>query len=267
MKRFVFVFFVLGWTIAASASDVNVLVYDMKASNAGFGYAADSNTWTQIKDTNAAFVIIESPTEDGDTVNIWAVYTWKDKNKKKHAIDVNLGQATSGAATVGNKGIGLVVEANAENRIQVTGYNKLVTIGKKTNRSCLVCHTAGASGNLDANCPPSLTGYEIKIKTDANGNKNICTSTLSLKLDIAKTLAAHGDVNIVTAEDEASLLVSEFNDAGDTSYFIGSSGLTVTSGGTVAIGPPGIGSSCTNVNIDCSIAAVIDTIDTNVVTP
>jgi hypothetical protein len=212
MKRFLFVLFVLGWTIAASAqSGVNVLVYDMKASNAGFGYAADLNTWAQIKDTNTAFLIVESPTE-GDTANIWAVYTWKGRDKKNYAMDVNLGQATTGAATVGSKQVGFVVDANTENRIQLAGNNKLVTIGKKTNRSCLSggCHTAGTFDNLDANCPPSLTGYEIKIKTDADGNKKLCTSTLSLKLDIAKTLAAHPD--IVTAEDGAYMLISDLND-------------------------------------------------------
>jgi hypothetical protein len=99
----------------------------------------------------------------------------------------------------------------------VAGNNKLITIGKKTNKSCLDCHTADelkTLGDLDANCPPSMTGYEIKIKTDANGNKKLCTSTLSLKLNIAKTLATHPDV--VTAEDEASAIISDLYDAGYT---------------------------------------------------
>jgi len=215
MKRFLFVLLVLGWAITASAQPaVEVLVYDMKASNAGFGYVADSNTWAQIKDANTAFLIVESPAE-GDTANIWAVYTWKGKDKKNYAMDVNLGQATTGAATVGSKQVGFTVDANTGNRIQVTGYNKLITIGKKTNKSCLGCHTADelkTLGDLDANCPPSLTGYEIKIKTDADGNKKLCTSTLSLKLDIAKTLATHGNVD--TAEDEASAIISDLRDAG-----------------------------------------------------
>jgi hypothetical protein len=213
MKRLLFVLLVLGWAISARAE---VLVYDMKASNAGFGYIADSNTWAQIKDANTAFVIVESTTE-GDTANIWAIYTWKGKDKKKYAMDVNLGQAITGAATVGSKQVGFVVDANTENRIQLAGNNKLVTIGKKTNQSCLGCHTADeltTLGNLDANCPPSLTGYEIKIKTDADGNKKLCTSTLSSKLDIAKTLAAHGNVD--TAEDEADTLISDLYDAGYT---------------------------------------------------
>lgn len=213
MKRLLFVLFVLGWAISARA-DMNVLVYDMKASNAGFGYAADSNTWAQIKDTNTAFLILEPPAEDGNIANIRAVYTWKGKDKKNYAMDVNLGQAIMGGATVGNKEIGLFVDANTENRIQLAGNNKLITIGKKTNKSCLVCHAGGAPDDLKQECPQSLTGYEIKIKTDAEGNKNICTSTLSLKLDIAKTLAAHPDV--VTAEDEASAIVGDLHDAGYT---------------------------------------------------
>jgi hypothetical protein len=217
MKRFLFVFLVLGWTISASAQPINeVLVYDMTASNAGFGYVADSNTWTQIKDTNTAFLIVESTTE-GNTANIWAVYTWKGKDKKNYATDVNMGRAIMGAATVGSKQVGFTVDANAGSRIQLAGNNKLTTIGKKTNKSCLGCHTADelkTLGDLDPNCPPSLTGYEIKIKTDANGNKKLCTSTLSLKLNIAKTLAAHPD--IVTAEDEASAIISDLYDAGYT---------------------------------------------------
>jgi hypothetical protein len=213
MKRFLFVFLVLGWTISARA-DLNMLVYDMKASNAGFGYVADSNTWTQIKDANTAFLIVESPNE-GDTANIWAVYTWKGKDKKNYAMDVNMGHAIMGAATIGSKQVGFVVDANTGNRIQLAGNNKLITIGKKTNKSCLDCHAADelkTLGDLDANCPPSLTGYQIKIKTDADGNKKLCTSTLSLKLDIAKTLAVHPDV--VTAEDEANTILSELYDAG-----------------------------------------------------
>ena len=218
MKRFlIFVLLMLGWAISAHA-DMNVLVYDMKANNVGFGYVADSNTWTQIKDANTAFLIVESPIE-GDTANIWAVYTWKGKDKKNYAMDVNLGRATAVTTTIGSTQVGFIIDANAHTgtRIQLTGNNKLITIGKKTNKSCLGCHTADelkTLGDLDANCPPSLTGYEIKIKTDADGNKNICTSTLSVKLDIAKTLAAHPD--IVTAEDGASAIISDLHDAGYT---------------------------------------------------
>ncbi|MGA2070468.1 MAG: hypothetical protein ABSG97_03890 [Sedimentisphaerales bacterium] len=221
MKRFLFVFLVLGWTISAYAQpSADVFVFDMKASNAGFGYVADTNTWTQIKDANTAFLIVELPI-DGNTANIHAVYTWKGKDKKNYAMDVNMGRAFTGGATLGSKEISFIIDANAntptQTRTQMSGNNKLVTIGKKTNRSCLGCHTAGeltTLGNLDANCPPSLTGYQIKIKTYANGNKKLCTSTLSLKLDIAKTLATHPDV--VTAEDEASTLLSGLYDAGYT---------------------------------------------------
>jgi hypothetical protein len=216
MKQFLFVFLVLGWTAAAYAQ-TDVFVFDMKMSNAGFGYVADSNTWTQIKDANTAFLIVELP-EDGNTAKIHAVYTWKGKDKKNYAMDVNMGRAFAGSATIGSTEISLVADVNTntptQTRTQLSGNNKLVTIGKKTNKSCTSCHSSGVPGDLQQNCPPSLTGYQIKIKADENGNKKICTSTLSLKLDIAKTLATHH--NIDTAEDEANTLLSQLYDAGYT---------------------------------------------------
>jgi hypothetical protein len=219
MKQFLFVFLVLGWTAAAYAQ-TDVFVFDMKMSNTGFKYIADENTWAQIKDSNTAFLIVELP-EDGNTAKIHAVYTWKGKDKKNYAMDVNMGRAFAGSATIGSTEISLVADVNTntptQTRTQLSGNNKLVTIGKKTNKSCLGCHTAGELtilGNLDVNCPPSLTGYQIKIKTYADGNKKLFTSTLSVKLDIAKTLAIHP--NVVTAEDEANTLLSQLYDAGYT---------------------------------------------------
>ena len=217
MKQFLFVFLVLGWTVAAYAQpDADVLVYDMKASNAGFGYVADTNTWTQIKDANTAFFIVELPA-DGNAAKIHAVYTWKGKDKNNYAMDVNMGRATKGFATVGSTEISFVIDANAnmptQTRTQLSGNDKVVTIGKQTNKSCLNCHTAqdlDGLGDLQKECPPSLTGYQIKIKTYENGNKKIYSSTLSLKLDIAKTLATHHNVD--TAEDEAATLISDLYD-------------------------------------------------------
>jgi hypothetical protein len=217
MKRFLFIFLVLGWTVAASAE---VFVFDMKMSNTGFKYIADENTWTQIKDSNTAFLIVELP-EDSNRAKIHAIYTWKSSNKKNYAMDVNMGRAFAGSATLGSTEISIIVDANAntptQTRTQLSGVNKRVTIGKKTNKSCLGCHTAGeltTLGNLDVNCPPSLTGYQIKIRTYADGNKKLFTSTLSVKLDIAKTLAIHP--NVVTAEDEANTLLNQLYDAGYT---------------------------------------------------
>jgi hypothetical protein len=213
MKRFVFVFLVLGWTVAAHAQTDAVLVYDMKASNAGFGYVEDTNKWTQIKDTNTAFVIVEMITDE--TANVRAVYTWKGKDKKNYAMDVNMGRATMG----GSDKIGFLVDANTHTgtRIQLSGNNKQITIGKKTSRSCLGigCHNTGSLPSEDLQldgCPQSLTGYRIKNTTDADGNKKIYTSTLSAKLDIAKTLATHHTVDC--AEDEADTLLSALYDAG-----------------------------------------------------
>jgi hypothetical protein len=213
MKRFLFVLFVLGWAISARA---DVLVYDMKASNAGFGYVAESNTWAQIKDANAAFLIVEVVNDNSAKVR--AVYTWKGKDKQKYAMDVNMGWATMGSATIGGKEIGFLIDANTNTgtRIQLSGANKLVTVGKKTNRICLNCHDAadmGALGDLQLQgCPTSLTGNEIKHITQPSGNKKLCTSTVSLKMDMAKTFATHG--NIDNAEDEANTLLSELYDAG-----------------------------------------------------
>lgn len=57
-----------------------------------------------------------------------------------------------------------------------------------------------------------MKGYEIKNITYANSSKKLCTSKVSLKLDIAKTFAAHG--SIYTAEEEASALLSDLYYAG-----------------------------------------------------
>jgi hypothetical protein len=78
MKRLLLVLLVLGVSMPAGA---DVLVYNMKASNAEYKYnsdSSDSNAWGQIKDTNTAFVIFELP--GGGSTNVWAVYTYKAKD-------------------------------------------------------------------------------------------------------------------------------------------------------------------------------------------
>lgn len=212
MKQFLFVFLVLGWAAAASAdTTVDVIVFDMKASNAGFGYTEDTNKWAQIKDTNTAFVIVE-PNDNDSTAKVWAVYTWKGQNKKNYVMEIKKGRALMG----GDNNIGLLVDVNnyiGGHQLEVSGKNKQIIIGKNTNASCLSCHTAGTFDNLEADCPSSLTGYEIKNVADASGDRKLTTDTLSLKIDVAQTLAAHINENN-TAEDEADALTTDLNDTG-----------------------------------------------------
>lgn len=213
MKRFLFVFLVLGWGVAASAdTTVDVIVFDMTAGNAGFGYMEDTNTWTQIKDTNTAFVIVE-PNNNDNTAKLWAVYTWKDKTKKNYVMEIKKGKALMG----GTDNTGFLVDVNnyiGRHQLEVSGKNKQIIIAKP-NSSCLTCHPSGAPENLEADCPQSLTGYEIKNVADASGNRKLTTDTLSLKVNVAKTLAAHIN-EITTAQDEADALTADFNEAGYT---------------------------------------------------
>lgn len=190
MKRFVFIFLVLGWAAAASAdTTVDVIVFDMKASNAGFGYAEDTNKWAQIKDANTAFVIVE-PNNNDSTAKVWAVYTWKSKNKKNYVMEIKKGRALMG----GDNNIGLLVDVNnyiGGHQLEVSGKNKQIIIGKQTTQSCTSCHTGGAPANLEADCPSSLTGYEIKNVADASGDRKLTTDTLSLKIDVANACCSH----------------------------------------------------------------------------
>lgn len=152
MKYLLFLLLVLGWTVAASAQyGIDVLVYDMKASNSGYGYVADTNTWTKIKDTNTAFLIVEEVTYN--TANVRAVYTWKGKDKQKYAMDVNMGTVIMKSEELGSteKQIGFLIDVNTNtaSRLQLSGASKTVTIGRKKSRSCLNCHSSEEVETLD----------------------------------------------------------------------------------------------------------------------
>ena len=170
----------------------------------------DTNTWTQIKDTNTAFVIVE-PNNNDNTAKVWAVYTWKSKNKKNYVMEVKKGRALMG----GDNNTGFLADVNnykGGHQLEVSGKNKQIIISnQQTSQTCTQCHIA--EGSLEADCPQSLTGYETKNIADANGDRKLTVSTLSLKVDVAKTLAAHINENN-TAENEADALTTNFTNAG-----------------------------------------------------
>jgi hypothetical protein len=211
MKQFLFVLLVLGITIPACAE---VAVYNLKASNAGYGYNAGGNAW-QIKDANTAFVILEKPS-DGNT-NAWAVYTWKGKDKKNYVMAENWGTLSFDEAWVSaTKAKWVITQTDKQGRILLTGDVKQTTIGKPS-KSCssFLCHSSDEIAYLNPltyEMAPSLAGYAITDKTDANSNRVLRTTTLALKLNTKMTLGAHKFFD--TAEDEAKVLVGGFASVG-----------------------------------------------------
>jgi hypothetical protein len=215
MKQFLFILLVLGIAIPASAE---VAVYNLKASSTGFGYKSDSLTWGQIKDSNTAFMILEEPT-DGNT-NVWVVTTWKGKDKKNYIMAENLGTLKFEQPWLAKKDMWIITGADKNGRIILTGDAKMTMVGKPSKKSCVSasCHTSDDLAYLgpviDDTFAASLTGYAIADETDKNGNRTLCTTTLSLKLNTVWTLNSHPYID--TAEEEVDMIRLSFSAAGYT---------------------------------------------------
>jgi hypothetical protein len=180
MKRLLLVLWVLGVSMPASA---DVLVYNMKASNAEYKYNSDSNAWGQIEDTNTAFVIFELPS--GDSTNVWAVYTWKakDPNGKMQNYCKGENWGTLGfdhASLSPTKAKWVISDAANGRRIILTGDVKTTNICSYKS-SCNSCHDP-SKGTIKFDTTFSFTGYSIEDRTDVNNNRDLCTTALSLKV-------------------------------------------------------------------------------------
>ena len=175
MKQLLLVLLVLGVSMPASA---DVLVYNMKASNAEYKYNSDSNAWGQIKDTNTAFVIFEPPS--GDSTNVWAVYTYKAKDPNGKIQNYCKGEnwGTLGfehASLSPTKAKWVISDAANGRRIILTGDVKTSKICSYKS-SCNSCHDP-SKGTPTFDITSSFAGYSIKDRTDANH-----TTALSLNV-------------------------------------------------------------------------------------
>jgi hypothetical protein len=178
MKRLLLVLLVLGVSMPAGA---DVLVYNMKASNAEYKYnsdSSDSNAWGQIKDTNTAFVIFELP--GGGSTNVWAVYTYKAKDPNGKTQNYCKGEnwgilGFEHASLSPTKAKWVISDASNGRRIILTGDVKTTNICSYKS-SCNSCHDP-SKGTPTFDITSSFTGYSIKDRTDAND-----TTALSLNV-------------------------------------------------------------------------------------
>jgi hypothetical protein len=175
MKQLLLVLLVLGVSMPASA---DVLVYNMKASNAEYKYNSDSNAWGHIKDTNTAFVIFELP--GGGSTNVWAVYTYKanDPNGKtqNYCKGENWGILGFEHASLSpTKAKWVISDAANGRRIILTGDVKKTNI-RSYKSSCNSCHDP-SKGTPAFDITSSFTGCLIKDRTDTND-----TTALSLNV-------------------------------------------------------------------------------------
>jgi hypothetical protein len=210
MKKFLFVLLLLGIAVPASA---DVLVYSLKAGNAGYRYNLDSKTWGVIKDANTAFVIFAPPGQSSDSIDVVAVYTWKGKDKQNYVMRESWGTLGFDYATVSSTKAKWVISAAANGRrIVLNGDVKPTKIA-----SCGKCHTPNeitgfTQDEIKPNLAAALTGYTIEDKTDAHGDRDLCTTSMSLKLNTKETAKTHPDV--ATAEDAANDIISNLEGAG-----------------------------------------------------
>jgi hypothetical protein len=178
MKQLSLVLLVLGVSMPASA---NVLVYNMKASNAEYKYnsdSSDSNARGQIKDTNTAFVVFELPS--GGSTNVWAVYTYKAKDPngktQNYCRGENWGTLSFEHASLSpTKAKWVISDAANGRRIILTGDVKTTKICSYES-SCNSCHDL-SKGTPTFDITSSFAGYSIKDRTDVND-----TTALSLKV-------------------------------------------------------------------------------------
>jgi len=77
MKRLLLVLLVLGLSVPAIA---DVFVYNLKQSGVEFGYNADKDAWAPTKSSYVSYVVIQVDSNSPDSVNIWAIDTWKEKD-------------------------------------------------------------------------------------------------------------------------------------------------------------------------------------------
>jgi hypothetical protein len=166
MKQLLLVLLVLGTSMQASA---DVLVYNMKASNAEYKYNSDSNTLGQVKDTNAAFVIFELPS--GGSANVWDVYTYKAKDPNGKTQNYCKGEnrgilGFEHTSLSPAKAKWVISDAADGRRIILTGDVNTANV-RSYKSSCNSCH-APSKGTPTFDITSSFTGYSIKDRTDAN---------------------------------------------------------------------------------------------------
>jgi hypothetical protein len=133
MKRLIMILIILAIAVPAGAKGL-VLVYNMKQSNANIEWDDGAKQWSQAKEAETAFVIIE-PT-GSNSAGVFFVSTWSEKDDtgkvKKLARAESKGEFELITAQSGKKQIWTITAEDGNNRVMVSGEAKAGKIGTST---------------------------------------------------------------------------------------------------------------------------------------
>ncbi|MGA2093631.1 MAG: hypothetical protein ABSH16_09515 [Sedimentisphaerales bacterium] len=216
MRQLLFVLLVLVLSVPAFAT---VFVYNIKDTDTGIYYSDDE--WSQYKDPYQGYFIVGPSSTEGK-VEIWAIWTWKDKMGLHYWTedrgDVNLVQADIPAGKK-TKWMWVISDVNDQYRTLLTGEMKVKKVGSAKSATCLNCHSAGelaTLGDIDPNIPATLAGYEIwdYSEGDPITSRDLYTSTMKLTFNSKKTLENHVLYQNMDATSVKDELESELDAAG-----------------------------------------------------
>jgi hypothetical protein len=181
------VLLVLGLSVPAIA---DVFVYSFKLSGAELEYNADTDAWVQVKPSNHTYVVIQVDSNSPDSVNIWSIDTWKEK-------DTDTGETTKYYTVTGPDTVNFlqtliakknmwIVEGTLSDstRFMLSGQTKSTKIGSQT-------YTVAAT----------LNGYSIYGDIES---EDLVGGTLSLTLNskVTAALAALDEEDVAIAIDD-----------------------------------------------------------------
>ncbi|MBN2019368.1 MAG: hypothetical protein JW749_04010 [Sedimentisphaerales bacterium] len=189
MKKLLFVLLLLGLTVPVSA---DVLVYTM--SNKGISFMEDSPDWEMEKENIKGYIILEGGPGD-DTVDMWVIATYKEKDKngkmQKYVSAESLGELGIITADAGKKTIWIITSGdNEDQRILLKGYVRNSKIGTIATK---------------------LVGNVIWDTEDNPGERDIGSSKVTLSLHTKYTLYAEeeGYDGITATMELMNYLVNE----------------------------------------------------------
>jgi hypothetical protein len=198
MKRLIMILIILATAVPAGAKGL-VLVYNLKQSNANIEWDDGDQQWSQTKEAETAFVIVE-PT-GSNSAGIFFVSTWSEKDKAgqvtKYARAESKGEFELITAQSGKKQIWTITAEDGNNRVMVSGEAKPAKIGTST-------YTFASK----------FTGISIWDEEDGS-DRRIGSGTISLGLNASYTKEA--DQKNLTGEQAMNALLEHLvNDLGYT---------------------------------------------------
>jgi len=179
MKRLLLVLLVLGLSVPAIA---DVFVYNFKQSGVELAYNADTDAWVQSKPGHTTYVVVQVDSNSPDSVNIWSIDTWKEKDTDEDDKPITIKYYTvDGPSTVSflqtpiaKKNV-WIVEGTLDDstRLMLSGQSKSTKIG--TTKYIVAATLSGYSiyGSIDEE---DLVGGTISLTLNSTITKVLVSS-------------------------------------------------------------------------------------------